>query len=63
MTVLSLTLVIFLAVTIAAFAFGAAAYSPSSALEERLRELGLQEEASEGRELNSVGQFASAIAR
>jgi tight adherence protein C len=45
MTVLSLTLVIFLAVTIAAFAFGAAAYSPSSVLEERLRELGLQEEA------------------
>src|SRR5215469_9456639 len=45
MTVLSLTLIIFLAVTIAAFAFGAAAYSPSSVLEERLRELGLQEEA------------------
>jgi tight adherence protein C len=47
MTVLSLTLVIFLAVTIAAFAFGAAAYSPSSILEERLRELGLQGEATE----------------
>jgi len=51
MTVLSLTLIIFLAVTIAAFAFGAAAYSPSSALEERLRELGLQEDASERRHL------------
>lgn len=47
MTLLALTLVIFLAVTVAAFAFGAAAYAPSSLLEERLRELGIQEEANQ----------------
>jgi tight adherence protein C len=48
MSVVALTLVIFLAVAVAAFAFGAAAYSPSSVLEERLRELGLEEETKRG---------------
>lgn len=44
---LALTALIFLAVTVAVFAFGAAAYAPSSVLEERLRSLGFDAEKGE----------------
>jgi tight adherence protein C len=47
MTLFALIVVIFVAVTVAAFAFGAAAYGTSSVLEERLRELGLEQEANQ----------------
>ena len=48
MTLVALTFVIFLAVSLAAFAFGLAAHTPSSVLEERLRDLGLQEQTKQG---------------